>query len=116
MVHCVPGCHNPLMPWAQTFATSLPCHRPWLRLRSSCCSGGYLHLRLLPSLHMHAQEKTRLLRCVHKLQPAPLPCSNLFSLFDKLTDRHGVYKVETIGDCYMACAGGTGLPPAGCDL
>lgn len=31
--------------------------------------------------------------------------SNLFSLFDKLTDRHGVYKVETIGDCYMACAG-----------
>ena len=52
----------------------------------------------------------------HNHQPAPLPCSNLFSLFDKLTDRHGVYKVETIGDCYMACAGGTALPPAGCNM
>ena len=29
----------------------------------------------------------------------------LFSEFDKLTDKYGIYKVETIGDAYMAVAG-----------
>ena len=29
----------------------------------------------------------------------------LFSEFDKLTDKYGVYKIETIGDAYMAVAG-----------
>jgi class 3 adenylate cyclase len=29
----------------------------------------------------------------------------LFSKYDHLCSRLGVYKVETIGDCYMACAG-----------
>lgn len=33
----------------------------------------------------------------------------LFSRFDKLCLDMGVYKVETIGDCYMAC---TGAAPA----
>jgi class 3 adenylate cyclase len=29
----------------------------------------------------------------------------LFSKFDNLCSQYGVYKVETIGDCYMACTG-----------
>jgi len=31
--------------------------------------------------------------------------NDLFFLFDQLTDHHGVYKVETIGDAYLAVAG-----------
>jgi class 3 adenylate cyclase len=31
--------------------------------------------------------------------------SNMFTAFDKIVDRFGVYKVETIGDAYMAVAG-----------
>jgi len=33
--------------------------------------------------------------------------NNLFSEYDRLTDRLGVFKVQTIGDAYVAC---TGLP------
>jgi class 3 adenylate cyclase len=29
----------------------------------------------------------------------------LFSKYDNLCSRYGIYKVETIGDCYMACSG-----------
>jgi class 3 adenylate cyclase len=29
----------------------------------------------------------------------------LFSKYDNLCTRYGIYKVETIGDCYMACSG-----------
>jgi class 3 adenylate cyclase len=29
----------------------------------------------------------------------------LFSKYDHLCKRYGIYKVETIGDCYMACSG-----------
>ncbi|KAF5837935.1 hypothetical protein DUNSADRAFT_3656 [Dunaliella salina] len=31
--------------------------------------------------------------------------NTLFSLFDRLTDVHGVHKVETAGDCYIVSAG-----------
>ncbi len=31
--------------------------------------------------------------------------SNMFTAFDRLVDRFDVYKVETIGDAYMAVAG-----------
>jgi class 3 adenylate cyclase len=31
--------------------------------------------------------------------------NDLFFIFDQLTDHHGVYKVETIGDAYLAVAG-----------
>jgi class 3 adenylate cyclase len=31
--------------------------------------------------------------------------NTMFSHFDDLTDEHGVYKVETIGDAYMVAAG-----------
>ncbi|KXZ47741.1 hypothetical protein GPECTOR_33g623 [Gonium pectorale] len=34
-----------------------------------------------------------------------LMLSNMFTAFDKLTDRFSVYKVETIGDAYMVAAG-----------
>lgn len=30
---------------------------------------------------------------------------SLYSRFDKKARQRGVFKVETIGDCYMACAG-----------
>jgi len=36
--------------------------------------------------------------------------SKLFSKFDHLTDAHGVYKVHTIGDCYVIM-GYTGKTP-----
>ena len=31
--------------------------------------------------------------------------ADLFLVFDQLVERHHVYKVETIGDCYMVCGG-----------
>ena len=31
--------------------------------------------------------------------------NDMFSRFDELTEKHGVYKVETIGDAYMVAAG-----------
>jgi adenylate cyclase len=35
----------------------------------------------------------------------------LFTSFDELVDRHGVEKIKTIGDCYMAAAGVPRLRP-----
>ncbi|EFJ41642.1 guanylyl and adenylyl cyclase family member, partial [Volvox carteri f. nagariensis] len=31
--------------------------------------------------------------------------NDLFTTFDQLVGKHQVYKVETIGDCYMVCGG-----------
>ncbi|EFJ42362.1 hypothetical protein VOLCADRAFT_97578 [Volvox carteri f. nagariensis] len=31
--------------------------------------------------------------------------NDLFTTFDQLVEKHQVYKVETIGDCYMVCGG-----------
>ena len=31
--------------------------------------------------------------------------NSLFSRYDKLLDRWGVYKVETVGDCYVVAGG-----------
>ena len=31
--------------------------------------------------------------------------NDLYSRFDKLIDKHGIYKVETVGDAFMACGG-----------
>lgn len=36
--------------------------------------------------------------------------NHLFSAFDALTEEHGVFKVETIGDAYMCAAGHDGKP------
>jgi class 3 adenylate cyclase len=36
----------------------------------------------------------------------------LFTKFDRLCLHHGVYKVETVGDCYMACTGVVTEDPA----
>lgn len=46
-----------------------------------------------------------------RLAPAPLVSmlNELFSEFDELAHRHGVEKIKTIGDCYMAVCG---LPEA----
>eukprot|EP01116_Phalansterium_solitarium_P019794 TRINITY_DN5664_c0_g1_i2.p1 TRINITY_DN5664_c0_g1~~TRINITY_DN5664_c0_g1_i2.p1 ORF type:complete len:166 (+),score=51.40 TRINITY_DN5664_c0_g1_i2:693-1190(+) len=33
----------------------------------------------------------------------------VFSCFDKLSEQHGLEKVKTIGDAYMACGGATSL-------
>jgi class 3 adenylate cyclase len=38
-----------------------------------------------------------------------LMLNELFSAFDKALDRHGIYKVETIGDAYMCVAGHDGV-------
>ena len=38
-----------------------------------------------------------------------LMLNELFSAFDKALDRHGIYKVETIGDAYMCIAGHDGV-------
>ena len=31
--------------------------------------------------------------------------NNMYSMFDAITEKHGLYKVETIGDCYMLVGG-----------
>jgi class 3 adenylate cyclase len=31
--------------------------------------------------------------------------NDIFSIFDDIADKHGVEKIKTIGDAYMACAG-----------
>ncbi len=36
----------------------------------------------------------------------------LFSRFDRLTDKHGLEKIKTIGDCYMGVGGLDGAPDA----
>ncbi len=43
----------------------------------------------------------------HRLSPAGLVgfLDRLFSQFDVLVERHGLEKIKTIGDCYMAAAG-----------
>ena len=38
-----------------------------------------------------------------------LMLNELFSAFDQALDRHGVYKVETIGDAYMCVTGHDGV-------
>jgi adenylate cyclase len=42
-----------------------------------------------------------------RLSPAEVvdTLDRLFSLFDGLVERHGLEKIKTIGDCYMAAAG-----------
>ena len=34
--------------------------------------------------------------------------NEIFGKYDALSDKHGIFKVETIGDCYMAAAGHDG--------
>jgi guanylate cyclase len=43
----------------------------------------------------------------HRLPPAEVVgiLDRLFSRFDELVERHGLEKIKTIGDCYMAAAG-----------
>jgi len=31
--------------------------------------------------------------------------NDIFTRFDSIADRHGLEKIKTIGDCYMAAAG-----------
>lgn len=40
-----------------------------------------------------------------------LMLSNLYYAFDRLVDKYGVYKVETIGDGYMLASGSSSLTP-----
>lgn len=40
-----------------------------------------------------------------------LMLSNLYYAFDRLVDKFGIYKVETIGDGYMLAAGNLSHPP-----
>ena len=44
-----------------------------------------------------------------------LMLTNLYYSFDRLVDKYGVYKVETIGDGYMIAAGQF-LPLSPCDM
>jgi class 3 adenylate cyclase len=41
----------------------------------------------------------------HPTQDVIRMLDSLFTEFDKLTEKYGIYKVETIGDAYMAAAG-----------
>jgi adenylate cyclase len=43
----------------------------------------------------------------HRLPPAEMVgiLNEIFSRFDELVERHGLEKIKTIGDCYMAAAG-----------
>lgn len=41
-----------------------------------------------------------------------LMLTNLYYAFDRLVDKYGVYKVETIGDGYMIAAGQFSFPDA----
>ena len=45
------------------------------------------------------------LSATHSTQDVIQMLDTLFSQFDELTDKYGIYKVETIGDAYMAVAG-----------
>ena len=45
------------------------------------------------------------LSATHSTQDVIRMLDTLFSEFDNLTDKYGIYKVETIGDAYMAVAG-----------
>ena len=45
------------------------------------------------------------LSATHSTQDVIQMLDTLFSEFDNLTDKYGIYKVETIGDAYMAVAG-----------
>ncbi|GFH11360.1 guanylate cyclase domain-containing protein [Haematococcus lacustris] len=55
---------------------------------------------------MH-EEVSILFTDIQQLHPGQvmLFLNHIFSLFDDLLEDHDCYKVETIGDCYMVCAG-----------
>jgi hypothetical protein len=42
---------------------------------------------------------------LHAVPQVMMLLHDLFSKYDNLCSQYGVYKVETIGDCYMACCG-----------